>query len=511
MPAGDGIVFKYGDYSFDPRPLFTVNKEAIKTASLTGLATKYTVSLEGNIIPTGIDPIGGNKAGLTEVLSGAATLRDAFAHDFQLLYLQCNTSDALISGYPKVNSINVTNSSDNYIKRADYTIELEMPSLTGGFHSDGLGIKGPDGSITGDFSSHGLISLSDEFTVEFANEQIGGTVWLGGDASNVLTTLPPVFSIQRSLSAQGNPVGSVTGYVEPWKIASGYVISHLGITPEMTGLHNLLSLSGLNVANNYRTITVNKTEGTVDAVETFITYTGSNPALEDFEVSIERSQDSPFTTIDMNGTVQGLSTLNYSANPVTGVPKIVSALNAWSGVGGISGALPIRAQTVYNNLPKRKVNMAGSINTDPLAESIGYNLTEGIVSYSYSYDDRPINCYTGALNESISFTYNQPNDVFASLVILGRSRGPLFQAINTSGAETRDLSIDAIIPVQGFCNDLTYYTGAPIAYADFLAAYETQLGHAYDQIFTNSFTQTWEPKVGHFTLNKSWTLGKCPS
>ena len=266
-----------------------------------------------------------------------------------------------------------------------------------------------------------------------------------------------------------------------------------------------------NVANNYRTITVNKTEGTVDAVETFITYTGSNPALEDFEVSIERSQDSPFTTIDINGTVQGLSTLNYSANPVTGVPKIVSALNAWSGVGGISGALPIRAQTVYNNLSKRKVNMAGSINTDPLAESIGYNLTEGIVSYSYSYDDRPINCYTGALNESISFTYNQPNDVFASLVILGRSRGPLFQAINTSGAETRDLSIDAIIPVQGFCNDLSYYTGAPRAYVDFLAAYETQLGHAYDQIFTNSFTQTWEPKVGHFTLNKSWTLGKCPS
>ena len=36
MPAGDGIVFKYGDYEFDPRPLFSVNKEMIKTPSNTG-------------------------------------------------------------------------------------------------------------------------------------------------------------------------------------------------------------------------------------------------------------------------------------------------------------------------------------------------------------------------------------------------------------------------------------------------------------------------------------------
>ena len=44
MPLGDGISFKYGDYEFDPRPLFTVNKEIMKTASNSGLGTKYSMT-----------------------------------------------------------------------------------------------------------------------------------------------------------------------------------------------------------------------------------------------------------------------------------------------------------------------------------------------------------------------------------------------------------------------------------------------------------------------------------
>ena len=39
MPAGDGILFKYGEYQFDPRPLFTVDKQMVKTPSNTGLGT----------------------------------------------------------------------------------------------------------------------------------------------------------------------------------------------------------------------------------------------------------------------------------------------------------------------------------------------------------------------------------------------------------------------------------------------------------------------------------------
>ena len=69
MPLGDGISFKYGDYEFDPRPLFTVNKEIMKTASNSGLGTKYSMTLNGNILPTGV-ALDNAKGGLTQVFDG---------------------------------------------------------------------------------------------------------------------------------------------------------------------------------------------------------------------------------------------------------------------------------------------------------------------------------------------------------------------------------------------------------------------------------------------------------
>ena len=46
----------------------------------------------------------------------------------------------------------------------------------------------------------------------------------------------------------------------------------------------------------------------------------------------------------------------------------------------------------------------GALNPEPLSNNIGYNITEGTVVYNYTYDDRPVNCYTGALVETIRFT-----------------------------------------------------------------------------------------------------------
>ena len=173
MPLGDGISFKYGSYEFDPRPLFTVNKEMIKTASNSGLGTKYSLTLNGNILPTGVS-LDDAKGGLTQVFSGTDALRDAFAQDFNLLILQCDTDSPLISGHPKIISVDVNHASDNYIQRADYTINLELPSLTGaGYDVAGVSCYGTE---VGNLSSSGLISVSDEVTIEFLDERVGGDI-----------------------------------------------------------------------------------------------------------------------------------------------------------------------------------------------------------------------------------------------------------------------------------------------------------------------------------------------
>lgn len=505
MPAGDGISFTYGDYAFDPRPLFTVNKEIIKTPSNTGLATRYGLVLQGSLLPTGIDPSSNNKGGLTKVLGSGNALRDAFAQDFKLLKLQCNSDSPIISGYPKVISIDLNNADDNYIRRMDYTINLELPSLTGNA-SEQVGVDCGGNSI-GDLGASGLISLNEDVTVEFLDERLGGNLSIFNES------IPSVFSIQRNLSTQGNPLscGPGSAYTEPWQYAKAYVENNLGLQPEMTGLSKLMCVSGMNIASNFRNISINKSDGSVNASETFIAYTGNTPATEEFEVSIEQSLDSPFTNVSINGTIQGLTDINYAgANDgctPTGTPKFNNAVTSWSGV---SGLLLSRATSAYNSMPDNKANQGASLNSDPLTESIGYNTRGGTISYAYAYNDRPVNCYTGAITEDITFTYNEPSDVFASLTVLGRSQGPLFQSINTSGATTRDLSINAIIPVRAFdCSDFDNYITPFTGYDAFIVNYEASLNAQYQQVFVTAHNQSWNPKVGQFSLNKSYTVGYC--
>tara|TARA_R110000824_G_scaffold386507_1_gene581464 strand:+ start:813 stop:2420 length:1608 start_codon:yes stop_codon:yes gene_type:complete len=535
MPAGDGIIFRYGDYTFDPRPLFTINKENIKTAANTGLATKYSLTLNGFLLPTGIDPISNFKGGLTQVLHSGNELRDAFAQDFNLLYLQCGSDKALISGYPKVLGLDISNSTDNYIRRADYTINLELPTLTGNA-SEPAGSSGCDPSIQpiGDLGASGLISLTDEFSVEFMDEKMGGSFAF---SSLEIGSIPSVFSIQRTLSAQGNPLacGKDSAYNEPWQIAKAYVSANLGLTPEMTGLKGLMCISGMNIANNYRNITVNQLEGTVNATETFIAYTGY-PAIEEFEITTDRAPTSPLTNVTINGTIQGLTTIQYtgcgfSAQGRTreqndlGAPKFSGALVAWS---GISGSLYNRANTVYKTMmpdymssdvvSQQKWFNHGNLNLRPLSEGIGYNPIGGLITYNLSYDDRPSNYNPKSLMESISYTFNEPNDVFASLVTLGRLKGPILQRIGASGVVTRDISIDAV-----FGAERANYSGIPAhawnPYDDFIKGIEQgmRVEFGYAAVCTtddcmplvSSFTKTWEPAIGHLAISKSWTIGRC--
>ena len=120
----------------------------------------------------------------------------------------------------------------------------------------------------------------------------------------------------------------------------------------MTGLAGLMCVSGMNIASNFRNISVNRTDGSVNATETFIAYTGLYAATEEVEISTERSSDSPYVSVTVNGSIQGLSTVDYGAGvdgcTPTGETKFNNALTAWS--GGISGALYQRANGVYTTL-----------------------------------------------------------------------------------------------------------------------------------------------------------------
>lgn len=493
MPAGDGITFSYGDYSFDPRPLFTVNKELIKTPANSGLATKYSMTLNGTILPTGIN-LDDTKGGLTTVIDDTHALRTAFERDFHLLLLQCDSNTPIISGYPKVISIDVNNASDNYVQRAEYTISLELPTLTG-TRSDSLGLE--DGK--GDLSSLGLVSVTDESSIEFLDERVGGTSLAIFEGE-----LPTVFTITRNISAQGDslsPTGS-EGYIEPWKRAKQYAIDNLASTGDFHSYFSgLMCVDGLNITNNYRTLSVNKTDGSVSATQTYVAFKGAYNAIEDFEVSVEQSSDTPYTNVSINGTIQGQANIDYGNGgdecPPTGA-KFNNAIAMWDGV--VSGNMYSRAEKAFDI--HGHLGIVDDLNIKPLSYTLGYNPIAGTVTYSASYNDRLAFYYASAVTETISYTFNDRADLYASITVLGREAGPILQQLGTKGPKTQDVSIDVLVKPISSDDDPS---DAP---ATLTAAYDGIMDDP-DSSLVTSDTKTWEPREGHFTWSKSWEIGTC--
>lgn len=504
MPAGDGINFTYGEYVFDPRPLFSMNKEFIKTPANTGLISKYTVSLNGHILPTGID-LDNNKGGLGAVFNGVTDLREAFTEDFKLLKLQCEDQDPIISGFPKVISIDVQNAGDNYVQRADYTINLELVSI-GGTGSDAVGTSCSDTSI-GDISAYGLISATEEYSIEFLDERVGnsaGTFFTDAD-------IPAVFSVQKTITAQGAATACSDGtYVEPWIRAKAYCkakIAKEGTTYDwQKSAQDLMPLEGASyVYNNMRTITVNALDGSASVTETYIvTNHDGQLGLEDFEVTCERGVDNPFTTVNIAGNIVGLTAIDYTTTPPSTPAEALNnkfdrAQRYWE--NDVRDVLYDRASEVFtrtssDNYPWK----AGTIlNTVPISQSVGYNPIAGSLTYNFAYDDRTL-VYDQAISETISYSYSQRPDIFASIPIIGKSNGPLLQDMNTSGPYTTEVSIDAFVKPDT--------SESP---ATLVSAYATVVSAAAPgaTAYVTSDTRTWEPRLGHFTWNKTWEQGQC--
>ena len=107
--------------------------------------------------------------------------------------------------------------------------------------------------------------------------------------------------------------------------------------------------------------------------------------------------------------------------------------------------------------------------------------------------------------------------------MLGRASGPLLQDMGTKGPRTREISIDAFLPIGTGTNftqnvdGTTQYTQlnnpsflvAPTGYDGLISGYEYSLTSTYASVFINGQSKTWQPKIGRFTFQKSWTVGDC--
>jgi len=493
----------YGAYSFIPVPLMQIAIDNHKTQDGTRLGQTFRVILNGSVTPL---PTG--TAGYINVDAMQDSLISALGTDGKRFYITCEGSD-ILDVYPRVNSINFEPTSDNWVNRANYTVELEFD------HNTTVG------------TPPYIKDASEDWELEFAQDR----AYFTSELSDVTTqyannyynrdTSPYVLRMTHNLSAVGKSHYSTTGVSDSigtldragWEEAQAYVLGRLGSDNtflQASGVVNL-NVDDFQYYDHFRNQNVSELGGSFSVTESWIVINPSGSGvpgnvLEDFTTDVRKSKSSDLTTVTINGSIEGLSTVSYGTGTApTGFnvseSKYAAAQSGWNIIQ--NRVLP-RAQLVSQALSTRVLN--SGVRTTLLA----HNPTQGVITYSYEYDDRPTNCISGALFENITVVDNNPTDVFASLTVLGRAAGPVLQSIGTVTSATRDVSIEAIMTLSTGCTVANLLATRPSVQASgILCTFETDLTGSYTTVFLQNDSENWNPKTGQYTRSTRWVYSNC--
>jgi len=271
-----------------------------------------------------------------------------------------------------------------------------------------------------------------------------------------------------------------------WQNAQDYVLNTigLGLQPNFLTASGVLNLNTFSAYNFMRHQHVNDLGGQFGVTETWLCFdaSGQPPAIEDFTVNT-RTQENQITDVTIEGTIKGLEVRdNNNHNLIT--TRLQNANSYW--------------QNITTYLFGRCQNLSGfDLNPQPLELTSAQNYFQGIITYQQHYNNRPNSTIPGSISEVITIGYDNPNDVFANLPIVGAPLGPVLQGIGTVTARKLTLQIEAVLPASTqshTCSkpntDALVLTYKPIASGE---------------IFVDRDVENLTPNQGRYSRNTSWT------
>lgn len=345
----------------------------------------------------------------------------------------------------------------------------------------------------------------------------------------------PAYRVTRNLSATGRTAYFDNANIAGWVIAKDFVKNYLyGVSGTNSAPRGIMDfyVNTNNAGNGYfvqslasgdyfnHTVTENfsVTEGSYSLSETFLVCSGgsNSGAMESYTMQISTDHQNPFVNVSINGNIQGLA-LRPSGEyrPLIGESgKYDMAIKHWGKISG-SGIFGI-SSPIY----KRANNAVGvALNSQPKSISIGLNKIQGTIDYTIEFDNRPSNFISGVSYESVSINDTYPGDVFATIPVIGRKQGPIFQSMGTRTEYRRDVSLEFILDYY----DTFYPSGQidagkyamlkkPILYdpyrtqiVNFISGVSPMSEPGIRKYFMNPTTESWSPKEGRYSLNLSWT------
>ena len=267
-----------------------------------------------------------------------------------------------------------------------------------------------------------------------------------------------------------------------------------GFGPGMMTLNNDdLDKGGMNLDGygkdafkgfNYtRSQQVDKLGGSFSITENWVVAPKDSEALETMDISINESGNDPRLDMSISGTIEGLVDnaawidsygnrqdfyWNYEADDdvdynlgLTGnhtdLPKTTDPGNQTafalaptfqSKFQAAEARFNFYQRTLYQTL-QSSINRLGryKVRVNPKPTSVVNSLSPltGVITYDFSFNDGPETYLPFAFSEDINVNDTMPGEVFGTHTVIGRTRGPVFQSINTQTQWQRRLNISCVV------------------------------------------------------------------
>lgn len=466
----------YNSQSIIPAPFVTIVKRYETNDDGTPIGTTFVLTLRGTLVSYKGSP---NAAGtfhtgggypsddtLTEeqhfpaILRKQEAIRELFSDAGKVLQIQPYNGAPSVTCNPRVIDINFT--EGNWYHRCEYTVTLEADVL----YANGTALY----EDTGDFVTYKVSKSTEDWVLELADDKF-------------LT-----YRLTHNVSAVGKRFYNDSGVLvqEAYLNAKDYVLNKISLGIDMTKItSSQLNLAGTTKAYNYaRAETYNVKAGSYSVSETWLVFDpGANAdAVEEFVIN-SREDESGRKTVTVDGTITGLQ---ISDND-TGVVQSTKITNATSKFNQVESSLFSRAQS-YSGF---------TLNGTPLTKVVVRNVQAGIITYTYTYDDRPSSEIPGSKSESIAVTFINPTDVFAKIGVLARPAGPILQAIGSTTESIKNLTIEAVMPAKSQTQTSTDPPNTTALVATF-APVATQVFLSHDVV-------DWNPWTGRYSRKVAWT------
>lgn len=492
----------YGGNELIPVPFMTIEKTFQKNRAGIAVGTLLIVTLRGTLID-----LDGNLPGILN--EQIRYLRSTFDKDGKYFEITCN-GVTLFEGYPRIiQALSFEQSNDNWVFTCPYSVVLEFDNEPHDVNTNYVPVSGENIGTSATLMPPFIADESDTWNFEFDQQIAKYDLNISGNNYSgplLVRATHEVNAVGKSHYDGPQLTGTLTK--QAWEWAKDYVSTKLNQNPFIPMASGLLNIStgGWGVFDHFRVQKVSETEGSFGISETFLLTSSNSGVIEDFNVEIRRNLTDVFTSVNIQGTIQGLESRNYGIAPTGFSINTTKFTNATGYFNIIKDNLVIfpRVQSIISN--------EGIIlNSEPLTRIVGESPTKGTVTYQYEFNNRPSNCIAGARQETISISDDNPSDIFSKIQVMGRAQGPILQSFNTITEFRRTVSIDALVsPPTGCTISILTGTNNPNSSAtSILCSFENDLRTRYNRVYKERDNTNWSPKDGRYSRSVTWVAVDC--